>query len=70
MMMEKKFFKNPPALTDVAQLVGCHTAKQKVTSSIPGQGTCLGCRPGPQLGCMQAATNQCFFSSLSPPPSL
>ena len=24
--------------------------KQRVASSIPSQGTCLGCRPGPQLG--------------------
>ena len=24
--------------------------KQKVASSIPSQGTCLGCRPGPQWG--------------------
>ena len=25
-------------------------ANQKVTSLIPGQGKCLGCRPGPRLG--------------------
>ena len=32
------------ALTGVTQLVGCQTSKWKVTGSIPGQGTCLGCR--------------------------
>ena len=25
-------------------VVGCHTAKQKVTDSVPAWGTCLGCR--------------------------
>ena len=38
--------------------------------SIPGQGTCLGCRFGSQSGCIEAATDQCFsltsiFLSLS-----
>ena len=33
-------------LTGVAQLVGCRPAKQNVASSLPGQGTCLGCGPG------------------------
>ena len=37
------------ALTRVAQLAGCHSAKRKVTGLIPGQGTCLGCGFGPQL---------------------
>ena len=37
-------------MTSVAQLVGHHPEKQKVTSSIPDQGTCLGCGPGPWLG--------------------
>ena len=32
------------ALTYVAQLIGHHPAKQKVTGLIPSQGTCLGCR--------------------------
>ena len=38
------------ALADVAQWVGCHPVKQKVTGSAPSQDTCLGCRLGPQLG--------------------
>ena len=35
------------ALTGVAQWVGHHPTKQEVAGSIPGQGTCLGHRPGP-----------------------
>ena len=38
------------ALTSVAQPVGHHLTKQKVTSSIPSQDTCLGYGPGAQLG--------------------
>ena len=53
------------ALTDVAQLVGCHPVKWKVTGLIPGQGTCLGCRFGPPSGRVQEATNQSTFLSLS-----
>ena len=37
-------------LTGVTQLVGHHPAKRKVPSSIPSQGTCLGCRFGPGQG--------------------
>ena len=45
-------------------------AHMKVEGSIPGQGTCLGCRCGPWLGGMGEAANQCFsltstFLSLS-----
>ena len=38
------------ALADVAQWIECQLANQKVVSSIPSQGTCLGCGPGPKLG--------------------
>ena len=63
----------------MAQLVGHRSAKQKVAGSIPSQDTCLGCRVSPQLGCIQEATNRCFFViwiflslslSLLPSPSL
>ena len=37
------------ALAGVAQWFECWPAKQEVASLIPRQGTCLGCRPGPQL---------------------
>ena len=36
------------ALAGVAQWIECLPANQRVASSIPNQGTCLGCRPGPQ----------------------
>ena len=36
------------ALAVVAQWIECRPANQRVTSSIFSQGTCLGCRPGPQ----------------------
>ena len=37
-------------LAGVAQWIECWPTKQTVTGSIPSQGTCLGCGPGPQLG--------------------
>ena len=52
------------ALTGVAELVGCHPTKQGVAGWIPGQGTCLGCGPGPQLGCVREATDQSFSHTL------
>ena len=60
-------------LAGVAQWTECRSANQRVASSVPGQGTCLGFRPGPQLwGCERQPTNVslthqcCFFPSLSP----
>ena len=47
-------------MTGVAQLVGCHPTKRKVTSSIPDQGTCLGCGLRPWSGHVQEATDRCF----------
>ena len=38
------------ALAGAAQWMEYQTVNQKVTSWIPSQGTCLGCRPGPQEG--------------------
>ena len=37
------------ALAGVAEWIECWPANWKVVGLIPGQGTCLGCRPGPQL---------------------
>ena len=45
--------KTGPVLTGVAQLVGhgwLQQQKREVTGLIPGQGTCQGCRLGPQSG--------------------
>ena len=54
-------------LTSVAHWVGCCPTKQKGTSSIPSQGTCLGSRPGPNL---RACERQLINVSLSLSPSL
>ena len=45
------------ALTSIDQLVEHHPARQRVASVIPSQGTCLGCRASPWLGCMQQAAD-------------
>ena len=39
---------NSGALAGVAQWIEYQPANQMVAGSIPSQGTCLGCRPGPQ----------------------
>ena len=38
------------ALAGVAQWIEGRSVNQRVTGSIPSQGTCLGCGPGPQRG--------------------
>ena len=61
-------FKTMLALAGIAQWIECRTVNQRVASSIPSQGTCLGCGPGPQLG---ARDNQPHIDvSLPPFPSL
>ena len=42
--------KSIQSLTGGAQWTECGPMNQRVASSIPSQGTCLGCGPGPQLG--------------------
>ena len=37
-----------PALASVAQWIECWPVNQRVAGWIPSQGTCLGCKPGPQ----------------------
>ena len=41
------------ALTGVAQWIEHQPTNQEVTGSIPSQGTCLGCGPGPQQGALE-----------------
>ena len=43
-------FKCILALAGVAQWIEDQPVSRRVAGSIPTQGTCLGCRPGPQLG--------------------
>ena len=68
------------ARTGVAQLVGHRSTKQKVTGSIPGQGTCLGQDQGilPWSAALMKGNQLMFLSHidvsllpfLSPLPSL
>ena len=53
------------ALTGVAQLVGHRPAKQKVTGSVPGQGTCLGYGFCLLSGSVREASKQAIHVSLS-----
>ena len=43
-----KIKKKNPALADMAHWIEHLPVKQRVAGSIPSQGTCLGCGPGPQ----------------------
>ena len=36
------------AMDGVTQWIECQPVSQRVAGSIPSQGTCLGCKPGPQ----------------------
>ena len=60
------------ALAGVAQWIERQPANRQVTGSIPSQGTCLGCRPGPQLAeCekqLMSVSLACFSPSLSQSP--
>ena len=42
-------------LAGVAQWIERGLVNQRVAGLIPGQGTCLGCGPGPQLGALREA---------------
>ena len=63
----------PPPPAGVAQWVEHGPANQRVSSSIPSQGTCLGCGPGPWLRACErqpvnvSLTRQCFSPSLPIP---
>ena len=51
MVMEQNIIKiKLKALGGVAQWIERRPVNQSVTGSIPIQDTCLGCRPGPQVG--------------------
>ena len=47
---EKAHFKRKRALAGVTQWIEHGPVNQRVSGSIPSQGTCLGCGPGPQSG--------------------
>ena len=59
------------ALAVVARWIECQPVNQEVAGSIPGQGTSLDCRPGPQLGvCKRQQINVSLHLFLPPSPSL
>ena len=59
-------------LAVMAQWIECWPMNQGVAGSIPSQGTCLGCRPGPQWGACERQPITLMFLSflLLPFPSL
>ena len=56
------------ALAGVAQWTECWSANQRVASSIPSQGTCLGGRPGAQLGVCERQPTDVSLSFSFPSP--
>ena len=55
-----------PTLAGVAWWIECQPENQKVTGSIPSQGTCPGCGPGPQWGAHERQLHIDVSPSLSP----
>ena len=53
------------ALADVAQWIECQPENQRVTDSIPSQGTRLASSRSPVRGTQEATTHRCFSPSLS-----
>ena len=56
------------ALAGVAQWIECEPANQRVAGSIPSQGTCLGCGPGPQQGALERQPHTDVSLTLFLPP--
>ena len=46
----QQLLRDESALAGVAQWIECWPVNPKIAGSIPSQGTCLGCGPGPQQG--------------------
>ena len=57
------------ALAGVAQWIEHQPADQRVAGSIPSQGTCLGCRPGPQWEAWEKQPHTDVSLPLFLPPS-
>ena len=58
------------ALAGVARWTECWPVSQRVSGSVPGQGTCLGCGLDPQWGCVRGNHTVMFLSLFLPPFSL
>ena len=63
-ILEEKSKTNHLPLAGMAQWVEHQPANQKVTSLILGQGSCLGCRPGPSWGHVRGSQSM-FLSHTS-----
>lgn len=60
-----------PALAGGAPCTKRQPVSQRVSTSVPDQGTCPGCGPGPQGGaCERQPTDVCLPLRLPPLPSL
>ena len=57
-------------LAGVAQWIEHWPMNQRVTGSIPSQGTCLGCQPGPQEGVQKRQPHVDVSCPLFLPPFL
>ena len=57
-----------PALAGVAQWIEYWPVNQRVAVLIPSQGTCLGCRPGPQFGAHERQPHMDISLPLFLPP--
>ena len=54
------------SMAGMTQWIDCCSPNPKVTGSIPSQDTCLGYRPGPQLGACQRQPHTVVSLPLSP----
>ena len=62
--------KTKGSLAGVAQWIERRPANPRFTGGIPSQGTCLGCRPGPQQGASEKQPHIDVSLTLFPFPSL
>ena len=61
--VKSKYWRAPWLVWLSGLSAGLRTERSQVAGSIPGQGTCLGCRPGPHLGACERQLDQCFSPS-------
>ena len=65
--LKKKKKKKKKALAGVVHWVGCQIVNQKIASSIPSWGTCLGCGLGPWLGACERQPTDVSLINVSLP---
>ena len=62
-----KMLKKTEALAGTGQWIELQTVNHRVASSIPSQGTCLGCWPAPPCGAHEGQPHTDVSLPLSPP---